>query len=629
MMRRSHRFLLAVLLSLLAGLIAWSILKTWRAWTHLDAALVTLKRIESSASPELLSHLDRSTVQELQRDLDMLQADLTAIQDEIGPFLPLTRYLGWIPVLGGDIQSAPHLLEVAQTVVAAGDMVFEALEPMVAAWSDEDIGPDEGPLERLVPPLVSAQPKLELADVEIERAIEAYSRLSLGSPSPRLQSQLSRLDRYLPLISQVLDVIQMAPWLLGAEERRNYLVIAQNSDELRATGGFVSGVGLIQLENGRFEKLTFQDSYAVYDPNLPHPPPPLPLQRHMMAEILLFRDANWSPDFPTAAQALASLYALDEGVAVDGVLAFDVTAVEWLVSAVGPLSIDDSGLEITGQNVLEFMKAQWASPEQAAAIDESDVGDWWQHRKDFMGLLLDAMLVRLQEPQGLDLAQLATVLQRCMEEKHLLVNLDDAQASEILGDHNWDGALRSDEGDFLMVVDTNVGFNKVNPRIQQSIAYQVHLQEWANPMASLTIHYEHTSTAKLQQCDQTPRYGDDYDAMMDRCYFDYVRVYVPWGTELVQASGFEPGSLESYPGERDTQVFAGFFVLQPGEEHDVTLAMELPAYLVSSGAYRLLIQKQPGTASVPLSLSVSGAVDQTEDTTLTRDRSFEISLPRK
>ena len=32
----------------------------------------------------------------------------------------------------------------------------------------------------------------------------------------------------------------------------------------------------------------------------------------------------------------------------------------------------------------------------------------------------------------------------------------------LLASHRWDGAVRPEQGDFLMAVDTNVGFNKTN-----------------------------------------------------------------------------------------------------------------------------------------------------------------------
>lgn len=174
-----------------------------------------------------------------------------------------------------------------------------------------------------------------------------------------------------------------------------------------------------------------------------------------------------------------------------------------------------------------------------------------------------------------------------------------------------------------------MGFNKVNPRIEQEMVYQVTLKEGERPPADLTLRYRHTAAMRLEECIHEPLYGDTYDDMMERCYFDYVRVYVPAGSELRQASGFEPGSVESLPGERDTQVFAGFFILAPGEEREITLSYDLPPQVTAGQVYRLQVQKQPGTLALPLRVWVSGVTEASYGTTLATDREFELPLDRR
>jgi hypothetical protein len=49
-----------------------------------------------------------------------------------------------------------------------------------------------------------------------------------------------------------------APDLLGASGRRTYLILAQNNYELRPTGGFISGVGVLEVEDGRIVSFPFK-----------------------------------------------------------------------------------------------------------------------------------------------------------------------------------------------------------------------------------------------------------------------------------------------------------------------------------------------------------------------------------
>ena len=86
--------------------------------------------------------------------------------------------------------------------------------------------------------------------------------------------------------------------------------MAQNEDELRATGGFLTGAGIVTVENGRIVDLSFLDSNYVDNYWVkPYDFPPQPLYDYMGLEMLLFRDANYWPDFPTSARKAMDLYA--------------------------------------------------------------------------------------------------------------------------------------------------------------------------------------------------------------------------------------------------------------------------------------------------------------------------------
>jgi len=484
--------ILGVILVALLALGFWAGSKGLRLWHRVDSLRATLPRLEARAKPETLGNLQPADFAALKEDFATLEADLAAIEAEADPFLPLARHLGWLPRFGGDIAAAPALLEVASGIAEAGRLTLEGVEPLVTAWGEPPSEESGSLLEQMLPALVDAGPRLAEAQTKLERVTAARAELDGYRLSPRVAAQVERLDRYLPLLRLAVQAARLAPNLLGAEGPRSYLVLAQNSDELRATGGFISGVGLLRLDGGRIVELSFQDSYGVDDFSKPHPPSPPALKKYMKADILVLRDTNWSPDFPTTAQMAASLYALDQGVVVDGVIAADLTAVQWLVEALGPLHLEGYDQPVSGHNVLEFMKATWAAPPGAGTIAERDRSDWWRHRKDFMGILLEGMLARLEGGEDLELGRLVWVLKRSLDEKHVLIHVDDPQAAELLAAAGWDGALRPGEGDFLLVVDSNVGFNKVNPRIEQEIGYQVTLEECGGnpcgrPHAELTL----------------------------------------------------------------------------------------------------------------------------------------------
>ena len=65
-----------------------------------------------------------------------------------------------------------------------------------------------------------------------------------------------------------------------------------------------------------------------------------PMRDYMGIDLWVFRDSNWSPDFPVAARQAISLYTQTRGGTIDGVIALNQQVVEALVDGLGPLTID-------------------------------------------------------------------------------------------------------------------------------------------------------------------------------------------------------------------------------------------------------------------------------------------------
>ena len=607
--------------------------KAIRVKDLLVSTLDHLRVLEAKAQEGLAASPKVEDLKAIGDELAQAEADFRALKAELAPFLPLCRYLGWVPLVGKDVQAAPHLLEIAIKVTAAGGAALEGLQPLVDLFSEDTPPPTPGvgempalsSIEVIVPVLLAQQQKFAEAQTQLSQAAKAREEIEESELSPRLATLVDRLDKYLSPLQFALQGVLLAPELLGASEPKSYLILAQNDDEIRATGGFISGVGLLRVDQGRILELNFQDSYAVDDLSQPHAEPPLPLRDHMWAQIWLLRDANWSPDFPTTAQAAAQIYQQDQGVAVDGVIAIDQQAVRLVVGALGSLRLEEYEESVTADNVIQLARQYWASPLGAESLGEEGAGDWWTHRKDFMGMLMQATLAELEgEIAPAEAIELAQAIRRGMEERHILIWLDDPTVAELLREAGWDGTILATDGDYLMVVDTNMGFNKVNPNVDETINYRVTIDEGGNVRAVATLTYHNRSTREVEECVQEARYDLTYEGMMNRCYWDYLRLYIPDGAKLIEATRnpLPPGSLyrqlsgagegtgepDIGPSEKGKEVFGTFFVVPPQESKEVRFAYDLPPGILESTGdgyhYSLLIQKQAGTMALPVQVTV-------------------------
>ncbi|MDY6878131.1 MAG: DUF4012 domain-containing protein, partial [Chloroflexota bacterium] len=489
-----------------------------------------------------------------------MQGDVMALERQVGGLVQMAPALGWLPKVGGDLQAAPHLLAMADGLTEAGTLACDALEPALATFG----GASGFSLEQMVTLLAEHQADLEQARAAVEQAQEAWAQVDPGKGvviAPLLEGKTTLLDQGLSLLGMGLEAATVAPDLLGMDEPRTYLVLALNEDELRPGGGFVTGVGEVWLEAGQLVTMTFRDSYTVDDFTQPYPDPPEPLRRYMGIDLWVFRDSNWSPDFPTAARQAISLYRPGYPVSVDGVIALDQQAVQGLVDGVGPLTMDGTEEPVTGETVIAYVRHAWA-PE-----GRDLTGEWWGQRKSFMGPLAEAAWGQVQGGK-VDWVTLAQTLLRLLEEKHLLIYLRNPDAAALLSGQGWDGALRSGPalgtakglGDFLMVVDANVGYNKASTRVQETISYQVDLHQ-SPPQATLTLVYTHTSSADYP-CRPEIRYDPVYEQMTDRCYWDYLRIYIPQGSQLLDATRIPVPGEALFWGEDES----GEVTVQPAEE---------------------------------------------------------------
>jgi hypothetical protein len=595
--------------------------KAYRLWRHLSSARQHLRALDGMMPKEgsKLEELMPLDLQAVGGELSGIREDFEALQAEWGPFLPLSPKLGWLPYLGGDVAAAPRLLEIGVRISSAGEIAFDGLAPVAELALRE--GPrSEGSaalLQEALPLLVAAQPQLAEAQHQLKAVPDLRAEVDVSHLSPRAVRWVERLDRYWPLINSAVQRAQVLPELLGASGSRSYLILTQNEDERRATGGYITGAGLLTIDHGRIVALDFKDSYAVDDFSKPYPDPPAPLLEYMLAEIWVFRDANWSPDFPTTAEAAADLYELGQGVRVDGVIAVDQKALQLLLKALGPLQLEGYGEMVDAQNVIGKIRTYWAPAE-----GQGMTGEWWRHRKDFMGALLQAMRTRLEGDIGpLDPLVLATEMRRALEEKHILVYVRDPQTAATLSDLHWDGAIRPAEGDYLFAVDANVGWNKASAKIQESIRYTVDMDSKGRLHSTLDLTYQHRSTRKIEGCKQEIRYDPIYEQGMDRCYWDYLRLYIPQGSRLLQATRTPvpashllrgrgtSGEPVIEPLEAGKAVFATFFELAPTERKEIRFEYEPPPKIVHGEGdgyrYELLIQKQPGTDATPVEVNVS------------------------
>jgi len=581
-----------------------------------------------------------------------LRGDYDLLKAEVQPFLGMGRWLNRVPTYGGDLASAESLLQMADHLLQAAELSHAALVPLMeAVAADQPLGPQSA-----VSMLKAAGPELAQARESFRQAADLRASLDAEKLSPRTRGVLEAyLDPLLPRVEDGLDAALALPGFLGAtsEGPRTYLLLAQNEDELRPTGGFITMAGNMVVKDGRILSLTFKDSGTLDNWAMPYPPAPWQLQNYMNSTVLTLRDSNWYTDFPASAEYAEYLYSYHSFHSVDGVIAFDQQSLVMLLQVLGPVEVEGQDGYVDASNVLTYMR----QGKSMLPVDGIYPEGWTS--KYFLGDLAEAIFAKVYASSPGDWPALARYLIRVMDEKHIIMQVDDPALAAVLDRNGWNGAVKPEVGDFLMVVDSNVGFNKTNAVVTTRLFYDADLTDPAAPTGSVTVLHENDSPV-MPACEhwdkaRTPR-QERYP--IDDCYWDYMRVYAPEGAVLTGSDAqtvpaawmIQEAAVKARVDVLDEEEIAGLqafgtLLVVPGGDSvasglTYSLSPEVLTLDPETGrmTYRLTVKKQPGTTAVPITIRLHlptgasldyfpvGAVVEGEDLLLELDLLRDLHL---
>jgi len=593
----------------------------WLALSLYRAVTAARSLLESKQKVELIvdSGLMRANPNELNDLATSVREDILTLRSAVGPAAYLSPLLSWLPKYGPLLANGRELLELVDLGSEAGLYAMRAVTPALTALQSNNM--------ESAGPIAAVARSLESSSADFEKASEALKELRVlreeitvtGAWPGEIQSIMSELDNALPAAQDALILGQVLPELLGTDGQQTYLLVAQNEDELRPTGGFISGAGILVIEDGNILSIDFENANLVDDwINKPYGFPPLPFYEFMGMDIFLFRDANFWPDFPTSAETTMRLYTYGQDVPLDGIIAFNQKFVQLLLEATGPIYIPELDLTVNSNNVIEAMRQEWGPADGQA--------DWIQQRKAFMGPFANGFISQITgDLLSMDISTIGESVHTAVGQRDLQLFMRDPSVAQSIAEAGWDGRLTAiPDQDYLMLVETNLGFNKVNAAVDRSVSYEVTLDERGVGSAFLTIDYSHAGDILSQECLHGTTYSrvTQYEDLIADCYWNYLRVLVPAGSQLSDASSHPVpaeqllvdqswnGKARSFD-EPDSgyTYFDNFLLLPTGQTKLVTFSYLLPGGVTSEQGgvthYHLAVDKQSGTGNQPLIVTVN------------------------
>lgn len=521
-----------------------------------------------------------------------------------------------VPLVSGYYQDGEHGLKAAKSGLAGAEKALAAITPYadVLGFKGEGTfagGTAEDRIKLLIETLDKVMPvfdqiiadfetaERELAQINPNRYPENIKGQAVRSRLTEVQSMakstITTLEEFRPVLEQLPDIAG------GKGKRKKYLVLFQNDNELRPTGGFLTAYAVIYIENGKVTPEKSDDIYELDKKFTKKIPIPEKLGKYLTTEKYFhMRDMNTSPDFKTSMDLFYSHYSTikSEPDKIDGIIAVDTHVLTQLVSILGPVEIPGYGT-FSAENdkkcdcpqIVYALSEIITRPTPYMRVD----------RKGILGPMMQAILSKTYSAGKQAWPKLFETAWVSLQGRHLQMYFMDEKAQQAAEAVNGAGRMLppTNGEDFLGIVNANLGGAKSNLFVTYDVKQTISAPE--NGKISKTVEITYKNSRKGDNCNLEAGL-----LCLNARLHDWTRLYLPKGAELVDAQGFNkaPGTYE----EAGFTVVDGFFNLEPMSSAKLVIKYTVP--YTDTQTYRVKLWKQGGVSPFTTLFDVAGGEEE-------------------
>lgn len=538
--------------------------------------------------------LERMDLAAAQQSFTSAAENFQAAQDQLGTVGSwLLKLIGTLPG-ASSARAAQDLITAGKAISDAGLAISQAVDALSHTGTLLDSGAPASPLEplsavltRSADDLILAQKLLKGVDASVVPEDSREQFIAFRDHIPQVQE----------LIQRGTDMVAFLQRLTGTDRPQRYLVLFENSSELRPTGGFPGSYGILTFEHGRVKDFRADDIYNPDGQIRELVVPPQQLQH--ITPSWGMRDAAWFVDFSTSAKKVMAFWKLGGGSAVDGVIAINDAVLSDILKVIGPITLPTYDLTLDKNTALAQLQQEV----------EYGINKQAGNPKQVIVDLAPQLLKQIATAGSSQWLELLSLLHGAFQRRDILMYFPDASLQEYTIKNGWDGAVRDTVGDYLQVNVANVKGAKADAVTDNAMKLESWLED-GTMVHRLTLTRRHDG-------------GTSPFGFYNKTNYSWVRVLVPEGSTLRGVSGndrtaYRPlvnnyttathdpdlAILESTyrtDATRDVTTFTesgktgfGFWMsVAPGHTSQVQIEYTVPARAVASD-YHLTVQRQPG-----------------------------------
>jgi hypothetical protein len=321
----------------------------------------------------------------------------------------------------------------------------------------------------------------------------------------------------------------------------SFIILLQNTHELRATGGFPGSYARLTLNQGVITELKIQD---IYEPDGQFtgfvPAPPGVAEYLSSGQGLRLPDANWDADFPTSAQRILTYFALGDKHSLDGVMAINLSLAERLLGITGEVYLPDYQLTVTPDNLADVARA-----------DRENFFPGSQQKPQFLQALINQVKFKLESASPAQQQAIAQLFWRAVSAKDIQLYLSDPTMQAVVEKHRLGGQLLfvTPGSLYLQQLESNVGINKANRGVTRTASLE--LDDHHLKLTTTWQNNNHTASA-LQPLVLSDPTGTQLQPPAHLHYVNYHRILIsPEAT--VTSIIYQNGSTPNIDSARITQ----------------------------------------------------------------------------
>jgi hypothetical protein len=415
-----------------------------------------------------------------------------------------------LPMVRDDIDAVRTLAGALKTTTRAASTLTDAA--VDAGWGTGGTqGLDTALLVQIAPALESAANDLRTAT---EQVMGIRTDGLFGQVRDAVLDARGELEGRADLIAKATDLSQLLPSFL--QDGRRYLLVIQNPDEPRGTGGFMGSFGMLTVRDGQLE---LEEMIQTGDlPESAFQLEPVEASKEFEARWERFaaltdpRQANFTPDLPTAAGVILQMADQIGFGEFDGVIMVDQIWISYMLEATGPIETPAWDEPITADNAVQVLSHDVFLSEDEDEIQKEIATSFWE-----------AMEARSLSPDAL-----ATALSRGAAERHLQIYSVHPEDQELLVRLAADGSATLGRNP-VYVVWSALSANKAAWFQDRRIEVEALLLEDGTAQV--------TTTLRLRNNAETSPEGNLFGSGED----------FPVGTWASHVSVYMPEEIEGYP----------------------------------------------------------------------------------